>query len=87
MNKPRLAVQVAKKDHRCRTCGRRIPAGATYWRTLTGSLLLDIKEHTNCEDYTHMDFIPLGLTRIPKRPRHLVELVRGGERRAHKTRE
>ena len=40
---------IARKEHRCGLCGRKIPIGARYWRDYGERE--DRKEHTNCCDY------------------------------------
>jgi hypothetical protein len=54
-----LAIHVARKDHQCIVCGKKIPKGHRYWRDYEegadDGALLDLKEHTNCELYKDPD--------------------------------
>ena len=56
-----LKLQVARKDHRCTNCGKRIPKGHKYWRQYDD--LTDRKEHTNCLEYKDEPEYP----RFPRR--------------------
>lgn len=59
-----LKNHIAKKDHECSECGRKIPAGHRYFRrhddTDTGRAAFlkagDHKEHTNCELYKGKEY-------------------------------
>jgi hypothetical protein len=44
-----LKCVVARKEHVCNLCKRKILIGEKYWRRYDGQLILDHKEHTNCE--------------------------------------
>ncbi|MBS1170127.1 MAG: hypothetical protein H6R01_1045 [Burkholderiaceae bacterium] len=46
----KLKSHIARKEHRCDECGRKIPAGARYWRRHTEHDI-DHREHTNCADF------------------------------------
>lgn len=42
-------THIARKDHICDMCERKIPKGHRYWRRLKNCKIY--KEHTNCENY------------------------------------
>lgn len=44
-----MKIHTSRKDHRCSECGRLIPAGTRYWRDFREDI--DLKSHTNCEDF------------------------------------
>lgn len=70
----KLKCQTAKKDHRCDSCGRKIPEGSRYWRrhvTEEGHVatgLYGFKEHSNCLEFEHEPVLPLNFNNnLPKR--------------------
>lgn len=53
-----IKTMIARKEHRCDSCGRLIPVGDRYWRKFSDSE--DFREHTNCEAYAKAEELPLG---------------------------
>lgn len=50
-----METHIAKrKDHRCDTCGRRIPLNVRYFSKDSGKF----KEHTNCMSFESEDILP-----------------------------
>ena len=50
-----INIHKAKKNHRCYTCDRLIPAGDRYWRIYDMEIYENNdKQHTNCLNYEHM---------------------------------
>lgn len=54
-----LKSHIARKRHRCDTCGRAIEPGDRYWRDYDEDLK-DNREHTNCEAFKDRPELPLG---------------------------
>lgn len=51
-----MKIQVARKNHKCDLCEKKIPKGDRYWRHFVHPSDLDDidrKEHTNCENYAN----------------------------------
>lgn len=58
-----IRLSVAKrKEHRCSTCGRKIPLGHKYWVKNEGQF----REHTNCNLYVKEELLPDGFNRNRK---------------------
>lgn len=59
----KLVMRVAKrKEHRCTTCGKKIPLGHKYWSKDEGQF----REHTNCDLYSKEETLPDGFNRNRK---------------------
>lgn len=56
-----LRIHIARKEHRCDSCGRLIEVGMRYWRK--NSDTEDFREHTNCEDFKALPLLPEGFNK------------------------
>jgi hypothetical protein len=54
-----LKSHVARKRHRCDTCGRAIEPGERYWRDYREGEI-DFREHANCEAANAAPHLPPG---------------------------
>ena len=63
-----LKTRVARKEHRCSECGRRIPKGVRYWYQSESEAndFQDHREHTNCEDFKSEPHLPIMFNRDRK---------------------
>ena len=51
-----IRICTTRKEHRCYSCRRRIPAGVRCWRRQRSNGTID-HEHSNCEEFRHEPLI------------------------------